>query len=63
MKSHGITHSGPHIIIKINSPLNSNFGDIEVKAGKGDRIAEQHLQMLSRLQILKMPSFLFFNMS
>lgn len=53
MKSHVITHSGPYIIIKINSPLNSDFGDIEVKAGKGDRIAEQYLQMLSRLQILK----------
>lgn len=63
MKSHDITHSGPHTIIKINSPLNSGFGEIEVKAGKADSIVEQHLKMLSRLQILKMPSFLFSNIS
>lgn len=48
---------------QINSPLNSDFGDIEVKAGKGDSIAEQHLKMLSRLHILKMPSSLFSNIS
>lgn len=48
---------------QINSPLKLDFGDIEVKAGKGDRIVEQHLKMISRLHIFKMPSFLFSNTS
>lgn len=48
---------------QINSPLNSDFGDIELKAGKGDSIVELHLKMLSALHILKILSFLFSNMS
>lgn len=48
---------------QINSPLNSDFGDIEVKAGKGDSNVELHLKMLSTLHILKIPSFLFSNIS
>lgn len=48
---------------QINSPLNSDFGDTEVKRGKGDSIVGQHLKILSRLHILKTPSFLFSNIS
>lgn len=43
----------------MNSPLNSDFGDTEVKAGKGDSMVEQHLKMLSTLHKLKTFSSLF----
>lgn len=35
---------------QINSPLNSDFGDIEVKAGKGDSMVEQQLKMLQAVK-------------